>query len=256
MKIADLHIHSKLSDGVRSPEDIVDFVEKKGILDKIYITDHDNIEGSLRGKEHALSRKYNIEVGIGSEISTKDCHLVALDIKKDIKKGMGVVDTAKEIVDQGGFPILAHPMNPFLKMVHISGNKIVELLLKENVPFAIEVNGSLNYQTIPYKNGKILNKSSSISRTNLSAIHLADQNNIPIIGASDAHMLRVIGSAYTLYETNLIDDIKEDKVAYGFIFTNRKDGVPYLIYHTLVPIKTRYRKRISRIIPKVKNKKI
>ena len=256
MKIADLHIHSNLSDGVRSPEDIVDFAEKKNILNKIYITDHDNISGSLRGKEHALSKKYNIEVGIGSEISTTECHLLALDIKKDIKKGKGVVDTAKEVINQGGFPVLAHPMNPFLKMVHISGDKIVELLIKEKIPFAIEINGSLNYQTIPYKKGTILNKKSSISRTNLLAINLAEKNNIPIIGASDAHMLRVIGSAYTLYEKDLISDIKKNKVGYGFVFANRKDGVTYLLYHTIMPIKMRYKRKKLRIISDTKNKRI
>lgn len=258
MKIADLHIHSSLSDGVRTPENIVDFAENMKVLDKIYITDHDNIDGSLRAKEHALKNNYNIEIGIASEISSEDCHVLALDIKHNIKKGRSVVDTAQDILLDGGFPIIAHPFNPFFRLRHIPGESIVNLLQSEKIPFAIEVNGSLNYQTVPYKNRKILNKTVSISRSNMSAINLANKHNITIVGASDAHMLRVIGSAYTLYENDLIYDIRNNKVSYGFIFADRKESMPYIGYHMFfdpIPINMLYKRKMLNIIPKAKNKK-
>jgi hypothetical protein len=258
MKIADLHIHSSLSDGVRSPENIVDFAENMKVLDKIYITDHDNIDGSLRARDHALKHNYNIDIGIGSEISSEDCHVVALGIKHNIKKGRSVIDTAQDIISDGGFPIIAHPFNPFFRLRHIPGESIVKLLQKEKIPFAIEVNGSLNYQTIPYKNRKILNKTVSISRSNLSTINLANKYNVTIVGASDAHMLRAIGSAYTLYEDDLVYDIKSNKVSYGFIFADRRESMPYIGYHMLfdpIPINMLYKRKFLNIIPKAKNKK-
>ncbi len=256
MKIADIHIHSNLSDGVRAPESIVDFTEQLKVLDKIYITDHNSIEGSIRAKNYAISKLYKIDVGIGSEISSKDCHIVALDINKDIKKGMSVEKTAEEVLSQGGFPVIAHPYNPFFSVRHQRGGVLIKRLVAAKIPFAIEVNGTHNYTTILYKKGKLLNKKSSLALTNKKAINIANKYNIPIVGGSDAHMLRVIGSAYTVYQDNLVEDIKQRNISYGFNFSDRKSGLVYLSYHILfnpIPLDMRKKRKMLNILPKARD---
>lgn len=63
----DFHIHSNFSDGVLSPEEIVDRYEENGYK-IISITDHDNIGGSKIAFNYALNK--NIGVVPGIELST------------------------------------------------------------------------------------------------------------------------------------------------------------------------------------------
>ena len=252
MKKADLHLHSNISDGTRSPESLVDYIEYVKDFDKVYITDHNKIEGSLIARSYALSRGYKIEIGIGAEISTSKCHMLALDIKKNIKRGMTPYHTAEEILSQGGFPIIAHPFNPFnFSRRHSGGRKVIEELLLKDIPFAIEYNGSMDYTTLIYQEGNIFKKKSSISSANKKALDIADEYSIPIVASSDAHMGRVIGSAYTLYENDLISDIKSNKIKINYNFTKRNIGIPYFSYHLLIdplPIPKKYKQNLVRYV--------
>ncbi|MCL4392835.1 PHP domain-containing protein [Patescibacteria group bacterium] len=252
MKKADLHLHTNISDGTRSPESVVDYIEYAKSFNKIYITDHNKIEGSIIAKSYALSRGYKLEVGIGSEVSTSKCHMLALDIKKNIKKGLTPEHTAEEILSQGGFPIIAHPFNPFnFSRRHSGGRKVIEGLLLKDIPFAIEYNGSMDYATLIYQEGTVLKKSSSISSANKKALDIASEYSIPIVASSDAHMGRVIGSAYTLYEDDLIEDIKSNKIKINYNFTKRNIGIPYFSYHLLLdplPIPRKYKRNLVRYV--------
>ncbi len=252
MKKADLHIHSNVSDGARSPEQIIDYIEYNTDIDKVYITDHNNIEGAKIALSYKLKKNYKIEVGIGSEISTNHCHMIGLDIKKNIRKKMSPQDTAKEILNQGGFPVIAHPFNPFQKGRHLNGKILVESMLDSNIPFAIEVNGSLNYMTLLYSNRKFLRKQAELSLANKKAIDIAKKYQIPIVGGSDAHLRRVLGSAYTIYKDDLISEIKNNTVSYGFDFTSRRKGFKYFVYHALfdsIPAPIKYKNNILKIFP-------
>lgn len=75
----DLHIHTHCSDGSLSPEEVVDKAVECG-LGCIAITDHDNVSGVQRAKDHAQGR---IQVLTGAEISsygTCDVHILAYNI--------------------------------------------------------------------------------------------------------------------------------------------------------------------------------
>lgn len=66
MKYADLHIHSSYSDGVNTPEEIVDMAIKNNIK-YISITDHDSI-----ASQYILKREYkDINIIPGIELSTE-----------------------------------------------------------------------------------------------------------------------------------------------------------------------------------------
>ncbi len=63
----DLHMHTKYSDGVYSPEQLISKVKDAGI-DLISITDHDTVDGIAEGIE--IGKNHGIEVISGLEISS------------------------------------------------------------------------------------------------------------------------------------------------------------------------------------------
>lgn len=66
---ADLHCHTKLSDGSVGIEDIIQIAHKSGV-DTIAITDHDCIAGTVRGQ--VIGKRYGVNVISGVEISGFD----------------------------------------------------------------------------------------------------------------------------------------------------------------------------------------
>lgn len=66
---ADLHCHTKLSDGSVGIEDIIVIAQKSGI-DTIAITDHDCIAGTVRGQ--VIGKRYGVNVIPAVEISAFD----------------------------------------------------------------------------------------------------------------------------------------------------------------------------------------
>ena len=63
---ADLHCHTKLSDGSIGINDLIILAKNKGI-DTIAITDHDCLAGTVRGK--VIGERYGVNVIAGVEIS-------------------------------------------------------------------------------------------------------------------------------------------------------------------------------------------
>ena len=66
---ADLHCHTKLSDGSVGIEDIIQIAQKSGI-DTIAITDHDCLAGTVRGQ--VIGKRYDVNVIPGVELSGFD----------------------------------------------------------------------------------------------------------------------------------------------------------------------------------------
>lgn len=66
---ADLHCHTKLSDGSVGIEDLILIAQKSGI-DTIAITDHDCLAGTVRGQ--VIGKRYGVNVISGVEISAFD----------------------------------------------------------------------------------------------------------------------------------------------------------------------------------------
>lgn len=97
MKYADLHIHTKFSDGTLSPEQVVKEAHKVG-LSCIAITDHDEISGIRPAIEEA--NKVNLEVIPGVELSAEiddyEIHILAYFIDWQVK---WFKDKLKQICD-------------------------------------------------------------------------------------------------------------------------------------------------------------
>ena len=76
----DLHIHSNCSDGIFSPEEIVDMAKNRG-LNCISITDHDTFGGSIRAQKYA--QQVGMKFVVGAELSAvagQDVHILAYNI--------------------------------------------------------------------------------------------------------------------------------------------------------------------------------
>jgi predicted metal-dependent phosphoesterase TrpH len=78
MQFSDLHTHSRYSDGMLWPEEIVRIASKKG-LQYLSITDHDTVDSQFFIED--LSKQYNITIIPGLELSTeykdREIHILA-----------------------------------------------------------------------------------------------------------------------------------------------------------------------------------
>ena len=172
MKI-DMHVHTKYSlDGTREPFEFVDMARKIG-LSGIAITDHNEVRGALEAREYA--KEIDFLVIVGEEISTDSGHILAYNIRKEIERDLTPEETVKRINDQGGFAVVAHPdrFPSGIKKEMITGLKVV----------GIEV---MNGATVAYKN----------NAARCQALKL-DKG---MVGGSDAHSPKKIGTAYTVFE--------------------------------------------------------
>ena len=171
----DLHIHSQYSeDGIGSPKEIIKILQKRG-LHGMAITDHNNIEGGLQAKKVAPK---DFIVITGVEISTNKGHIIALDIKEDIKKNLSVEETIEKIIDIGGIPTVPHV---FRTMSGIKADLLKEIHKKISV---LEVFNSC-----------------SDPKTNLKTIKIAKNFNLGGIGGSDSHIPEYVGYGYTTVDS-------------------------------------------------------
>ncbi len=172
----DLHIHSKYSeDAYGSPKEIIQSLKKKGI-NGMCITDHNNVKGGLEAIK--ISPK-NFIVIPGSEISTLDGHVLALNIKENIPPKQTIEITIDQIVDKGGIPIVPHV---FRSMSGIKKRKLNFIKNRINV---IEVFNSC-----------------SQPKTNLKMSKIAKYYKFGGTGGSDTHEPRYAGYGYTTFDTS------------------------------------------------------
>lgn len=115
---ADLHLHTRWTDGTVSPKKMVELAVSTGI-DAIAITDHNTSVPSDIAIDYATQNNLPIEVIRGMEVSSKDGHVLALNLEGTIKPNMPLEETIKEIHRQRGFAIIAHPNLKRTSSVHL-----------------------------------------------------------------------------------------------------------------------------------------
>ena len=104
----DLHIHTNCSDGMFTPEDIVDMAKQRG-LDCIAITDHDTFSCVKRAQQHA--REIGLKYLVGAEISRVfnglDVHMLAYNVDIDNPEFNEVMDRIADLRNQRNIAIVA-----------------------------------------------------------------------------------------------------------------------------------------------------
>ncbi len=167
----DFHVHSHYSsDSAITPEQLAVYVKERG-LDAVAITDHDNLDGG-----RILAREMDFLVVPGVEISSADGHVIALDVREPVRKGLSANETVERIHEAGGFAIACHPSSVFKKSL---GRHVTERF------DAVE---SINASSIPFGYAVKRNR------------ELASYLRKPCTGGSDAHYGPEIGYACTYVE--------------------------------------------------------
>ncbi len=166
----DPHVHSQASfDGKEPVELILEHASDIG-LDGVVITDHDEIDASLKAAE--LAEDYGL-IGVpGVEVSTKAGHLLAIGVEQRPEERKPLRETIAEVREEGGAAVIPHP---FQRTRHgVKKRKIRK-------PDAIEIYNSWLFTG--YRNRR--------------AKTFAEKRDIPGVAASDAHSVGTVGRAYT-----------------------------------------------------------
>jgi len=173
----DFHIHSHYSDdAIGSLQDIIKSVKNKG-LQGMAITDHNTVKGGLEAKKLS-SDTFLVIPGI--EISTKDGHLLALNVTAEVPKDRPLQETIENIIDIGGTPIIPHIYRT------MSGVKKEKLMKVKHMVNAIEVYNGCSQPT-----------------TNLRTSALAKQYFLGGTGGSDSHEPAYAVYAYTISKSTV-----------------------------------------------------
>ena len=94
---ADLHIHSSLSDGSDTPEEVVEKAKDAGLI-TISITDHDLIDGIDRATEEGKKRGLSVIPGVEftSEVPNAEVHILGYFIDHKSEHLRGVLNKIRE----------------------------------------------------------------------------------------------------------------------------------------------------------------
>ena len=190
---ADIHIHSDVGDGMASIQSILEFVEERGNLDVIAITDHDQIEGSYQARELAAKRGYHFEVVTGMEVTTLEGHLLALFLESPVPSFQPLANTMEAIHAQGGLCIVPHPMSWLTES--INRRSLEKILASKELSLYLNGIETINSTIV----GRISNR---------LAKRFNEKYRLAETGGSDAHFLIAVGSAFTLFPGTTAADLK------------------------------------------------
>jgi len=140
-------------------------------LDAIAITDHNQVDGAID-----IAKKIELLVIPSIEISTQSGHIVGLNVRKIIPKGMSVQDTVDCIHDAGGLAVACHPFAWF------KGS------LGDNITDKFDAIETINSSAFPF------------NRCTKKATEIAESLNLAQIAGTDAHNPQSIGLAYAVLE--------------------------------------------------------
>ena len=182
MKIkADLHVHSTYSqDSLITLKDLVYYARKKGLA-AVAVTDHNRIDGALK-----IAKETDFLIIPGMEISSRDGHIVALNVQEVIDKGLSADETVDKIQKAGGLAVAVHPF------------ALLKGSLGEHANGKFDAIETINASAFPF------------NRNSKKAEEVAARYGKPRVAGTDAHYAPAIGCAYTLIEAepNVNDILK------------------------------------------------
>jgi hypothetical protein len=187
---ADIHMHTRASDGLPNAQQVLDHVARRGHLDVIAITDHDVLDESLWAYSQRASYPFDIIPGV--EVTARGGHVVALWVMQPIPKGLSISETVSAVHDQGGVAILAHPGEPL-----INGTYVLRYLRRPEVLIEWNVDAV-----------EIFNAGTMTPGNNRLAQRICRDLPLPVVGNSDAHTLSAIGSGYTRFAGRTAGDFR------------------------------------------------
>jgi predicted metal-dependent phosphoesterase TrpH len=190
---ADLHMHSRhdsWGDGNSTVREIFEYVESSTDLDLIALTDHDSTAASREGQLLHRRKVYRFGFVPGVETTTTSGHLLCYfpDEIVDVPSLRSLETTARFVHQHGGFCVLAHPVYPpWTRRACLNPQSRI-LGLVDGVEV---INGGL----------------SPAAQAKLDVIGAALTDRIGLMGNSDAHHDRAIGSSLTTFPGRTVQDL-------------------------------------------------
>jgi predicted metal-dependent phosphoesterase TrpH len=189
----DSHIHSEYSPDSSSKIDDILKVAGRENIDIIAISDHNTVDGTC--EVMAKTRNTDILAIPSIEVSSSLGHILGFGCEENIPRGLTPQDTIDRIHDLGGLAIIPHPY-----CFYRHG-----LLCKSDYK-------DLKIDAIETKNARFI-----VGYCNNKAKNLAKNENIPTLGASDAHYWEFVGDCYSLIDCekdidSVLKAIKKRKV--------------------------------------------
>lgn len=210
---ADLHIHTRYSDGQPSPRAVLAYVRARGFPRVLAITDHNTIEGAIQAV--ALAPRYGLSVIIGEEVSSSAGHIVGLFLQERVPPGLSPQATIDAIHAQGGLAIAAHPFYQPRRP-----QRMLDRPAMESVGCLAGV--------LPFDAIETLNGTPFLGRANQRAqrFHRRTSGRAET-GSSDAHILDAIAKACTLFPGETVEDLRHalltgTTIAYGRAYRARE----------------------------------
>jgi predicted metal-dependent phosphoesterase TrpH len=168
----DLHTHSIISYDGGINEQGYRKVLKKGILDCIAVTDHNEIAFGV-----TLQKKLGEQIIVGEEIDTSEGQVIGLFLRERIAPGLSAMETCRFIRKQGGIVYIPHPFEK-----RRSGMKEDSLLPIMKHIAIIEV-----FNARGFLRGKPE-----------KALAFAKKHKLAMASGSDAHGFRGLGTSYAM----------------------------------------------------------
>lgn len=210
--LAELHCHSNKShgeiihhEGLSSVTQLIEHAIKLNI-EVLAITDHDEIESSLKAMKLAKQISSDVLIIPGMEVTSADGHILVLGIEEKIPEGLSAEETVERARSLGAVTIAPHPFD-------IKNEGIKE---KAKLCTAMESFNALNIDRI----------------SNFVAKGFAEKYNINHICGSDAHSAFMMG--YCLNEIRASKDIDSVLKALkkGNVHIFRKNYIPIDVLQT------------------------
>lgn len=199
----DFHIHTKYSyDSLIPISRLIKVAERRG-LKGIAITDHE----TFKAINDILKIKTSLIIIKGEEIKTDEGDIIGLFLNEEIVK-RNFLEVIDEIKQQEGVVVLPHPYK---------NKKNLHAKFVESVDIIEAINGRVS------------------NEKNERALKLCTILNKPMIGGSDAHILKDVGRIKTIYSDDLVIDDEEDVKKVLFNEKPQILGTPaphYLHYYT------------------------
>jgi predicted metal-dependent phosphoesterase TrpH len=203
---ADMHVHTLASDGTAGVNEILDHVARQGFLDVIAIADHERIDAAVAARHMAQDRGLPFEVVVGSEITTRGGHLLALFLEKPVPSLRGLAWSIEAVHDQGGLAIPAHPLVPY--PLCAQGPALRRLLASDNPAVRPDTIETFN----PTALGKYRHD---------AVVRFALEHGLAQMGNSDAHTAEAIGACWTTFPGRTGEDLRR---AIGSCLTRHHGG--------------------------------
>lgn len=165
----DLHVHTVYSpDSSITLEQLVFWAKNRG-LTGVAVTDHNSVEGALK-----FARETDFLIIPGTEVNSRDGHVVALNVREVIPKGLSAEETVERIHAVGGVAVACHPFALFKGSIGRHASDKFD---------AVE---TINASASPFK------------RSVRKAEAIAARFKLPRVAGTDAHYAPAIGFAYTV----------------------------------------------------------